>query len=556
MSTHAGRTGWLGYVLVAAVFLAGRAAAASNGPAAQQQDADLFAQPWESWEPAVAPFLQNEDRQPVRLSLEECLARALQYNLDLRVGSYDPAIRLADVTQAEAAFDAVLFGNAASTWRDESNFDSGFFTKTITTPAGTQHVKAPSDPYVQSSDYAYALGLRKRLPTGASLELAQRLRRFRTDNDALYYHPFYQWNLNLELRQPLLRDFGIDVNRASINVARNAFAISRQEFTLQVIQTVVRTEGTYWQLVFLRQQVRVLEALLREAEVALGRLEERQKLDAGAGVIARNRGLIETARADLVAARNNVLQQQDQLLQRLNDPNLPVGGRWEIIPTDPPSLTPYPFDRAEALRTGLRLRPELIAQGLSVASAAIGVGVARNQVLPRLDLVARQETTGAGLTAGAAWDTQRGYDTINYQAALSFELPLGNRAAEAALVQARQRRRQEELRLASFREQVLADVSLALSELEHTHREIADRRLAAQAEGDTLRSYLAQESTDAKITADFLNRKLDAQERLAQAQIRLAQTIFQYNLAILNAHRAQGTLLHYDHVKLEELPSP
>jgi len=511
---------------------------------------------WDDLKNVREPLYAGRDLQVVELGLEECINRTLEHNLDIRVGSYSPAIQLTQVVQAEAAFDAVLFSDAQYQKLDQANLDSTFVTRTVSTPFGWEQIRVPTDPFDKLSDQNYSLGLRKRLATGASIEMAQRLRRFRTDDEGYFRNPFYQYSLDLEIRQPLLRDFGIDINRATIKAARNNARISQQQFNLLVIQTVAEVENNYWQLVFLRQRVRVLTALVQQAERTLERLEERKILDASSGVIARNRGLIERARADLLTAKNDVLQQQDRLLESINDPGLKVGGSWEIIPKDAPATLQYSIDRKEALRTGLLMRPELIVQRIGIDTTEIALGVARNQLLPRLDLVARQEVTGPGDTGGRAWNEQQHYDTVNYLLGMSFEVPLGNRGPRAAMTKAELEYRREKMRLASFEEQVLTDITVSLHEMDNANQEIGVRQKSAQAEADTLRAYLVQESTDAKITADFLNRKLDAQERLARAQILLAQTIQRYNVSIIDAHRSQGTLLRYNNIKLaESLPT-
>ena len=40
-------------------------------------------------------FDESQQRQIVRLSLQDCIARTLEHNLDLRTGSFDPAIQMA-----------------------------------------------------------------------------------------------------------------------------------------------------------------------------------------------------------------------------------------------------------------------------------------------------------------------------------------------------------------------------------------------------------------------------------------------------------------------------
>ena len=42
-------------------------------------------------------------------------------------------------------------------------------------------------------------------------------------------------------------------------------------------------------------------------------------------------------------------------------------------------------------------------------------------------------------------------------------------------------------------------------------------------------------------------------ERLAGALVGTMDATYRYNLAIMNVYRAQGMLLHYNNIKLEEL---
>ena len=509
---------------------------------------------------AVAqPMLAEPGRSVVQLSLQDSIARALRHNLDIRVSGYQPAIRLTEVTEAEAAFDAILFGSAQGQLFDQANSDSILTNELVQVGSTLQNVLTPSQPYTNAHDYQYNLGLRKRLAHGGTIEFSQRLRRFRDlrgDEIGLSFNPFYEYGLQLQLSQPLLRDFGIDVNRATIDVRRNNYRVSRQQFALEVINTVTEVESNYWTLVLARQRAKVFRALVDEAELSLARMEARRVLDASAEIVYQNRELIKRSQANLVGALNDVKLQQDRLLESLNDPNLPINEDWEIIPENSPTMRPYHVDRAEALQTALRLRPEIIAQQLQVESAEIIVGLSENQALPRLDLFAQQEITGAGDSYNSAWDQQWRADTINYLLGISFEWPVANRAALAGLSRTRYQQRQEKLTLENVQQQVLADVSMSTHEIENKYAELVERRDAAQAATGTLEAYLAMEATDAVTTPSFLDRKLNAHERLATALLTALQTISRYNIAITNIHRAQGTLLHYNNIKLSELPQP
>ena len=511
---------------------------------------------WDYIRDVTDPVFSDSQRVAMPVSLQETIARALDHNLDIRTGSYDPAISMTQVVQAQAAFDAVLFSTAQMQNTDQGNPETGFVTRTITTPAGPRTEYTPTDPFTRIHDDVYSVGLRKLLPTGGSIQISQRLRRLGDDATSAYYDPFYEMSLDLEIRQPLLRDFGIDVNRAQINAARNSYSISLQQFDRLVIEIVSNVESAYWRLVWARQVVRIRHDLLKRAEISLRVLDKRRPYDADLAVVARNHGLIQRARGDLVVARNNVLQRQEQLLRLLNDPNLMVGGLWEVVPTEQPTIRPYQVDRGQAVQTALHMRPELIAQHSAIETAGLALGVAKNQLLPRLDVIARQEANGPGRDAHEAWAGEREYDTANTLFGLSFEVPLGNRAARANLVRRRHELQQERLTLRNFEEQILTDVSLRLLDLDHIQKEIDVRLRGVEAEANVMRAYIAQEEADAAVTADFLNRKLDQEERLAREQSVLAEAIARYNVAISDFQRAQGTLLQYNNIKLAELVEP
>ena len=499
-------------------------------------------------------FDESQQRQIVRLSLQDCIARTLEHNLDLRTGSFDPAIQMAEVTRLEAAFDAVLVGSAQYEAFDQGNPNSGFFTRTIVRPSGQDTEKIGTDPFTQQKDYNYLFGLQKRLPTGATLELAQRMRRLHMDREELFLNPYYESSLDLELRQPLLRDFGIDVNRASINAARNNLNISYQQYNLLAIQTVAEVENNYWTLIFFRQRVRILEQLLDQVIRTNERLIRRTVFDAAARNLGRSRGLIAQTQAELISAKNDVITQQDRLLESINDPSLKLGPSWEIIPTDKPSTVEYRMDRDEAVQIALAQRPELIAQQLTIDTTEIALGVAENQLYPRLDMVLRQEMNAPGGKPNLAWEEQNDYNAVNYTFGLSFEFPLGNRAAQANMIQAQYERRQEKLRMENFRTQVQADVTISWDSLVSAFQGIAPRITSVNEHANILKAQLALERTDAKIDANTLDIRLLNQERLAQAYDALAQTIFTYNTAIISMQRAQGTLLRYNNIKLAESP--
>lgn len=549
------RRRWL--IGVAAVMLSAALVQAVAGVAAEAKD-KYIALNMEAVEQIHRPLLPLDQRVSVTLSLQDCISRALRHNLDVKIEAHRPAITLADVVAAEAAFDAVLFGSAELTRIDRSNAESGFDTRTDIINGKIVTTRFATNPFDTSVTNQYSLGVQQQLSTGATVALTQSLQRFENtvtaDDELLFYNPFYQYSLEFSLRQPLLRDFGVDFNRAAINTARNAHGISKQAFNTLVIATVAEVETKYWRLVLARQQVKVYQALLAVTNTSLAKMIVRQQLDARAELIHRNRGQIARTEADLIGAFSRLQTQQDQLLESLNDPNLALSGNWEIIPADRPAVTPYTIARTEAMDAALQMRPELHQQRLRLDTAGIALGVAENLTMPRLDLFTNYEMTGGGLGTGVAWDQQWRANTADVSVGISFEVPLGgNRAAQAAYTKAKHQQRQERTRLESFAQQVLTDVSISLHTLENTRNQVAARTTAVEAESNTLLAYLTLEENEGKITSDFLDRKLVAQQRLATTLLQAIGTIFEYNVALMEAYRAQGLLLQYNNIKMSEL---
>jgi outer membrane protein TolC len=507
----------------------------------------------------IHPLLRRPGDKVISLSLSDCIVRALNHNLDIYIGRYDPSIRMAEVVQAEAVFDAVLFGSAIYDDTDRANIQSGFDIEEIITDDGIKEVKIPTDEFIRTHDNNYAIGLRKQLPTGASIETSQALRRFRDlrNGSDTYNDPFYEYALDITLRQPVLRDFGVDLNRAAINAARNNYRISQLQFQLLVIDTVTEVEANYWQLALNRHLILIFEEMIRLVSENLTRLEDRINYDVRVTIVTRNRSTLKRLEADLVSARTRAMQAQDRLLESINDPDIPLNSDWELLLTDLPITEKYSINRAQAIEVALQMRPEISAQMIQGQTSDLRVGVARNQLLPRLDLLYQQQFSGAGDTSGQGWDQQNRFENLTYRTGISFEIPLGgNRAAQASLRSAINQRHQQNYQIESVRQQVVADVSISVNAADQNYNEIQARKAAVQAEKNTLTSYITQEMANAVITADFLNRKIDSIDRLSNAQRAFATALIAYNIAILNANRSQGILLRYNNIKLAELPAP
>src|SRR5207249_913327 len=68
----------------------------------------------------------------------------------------------------------------------------------------------------------------------------------------------------LQITQPLLRDFGNEINRARIVINRNNQRISLLEFRKQVEETIADNEKNYWDLAQAERVVKIQEELVSQ----------------------------------------------------------------------------------------------------------------------------------------------------------------------------------------------------------------------------------------------------------------------------------------------------
>ncbi len=237
-----------------------------------------------------------ETSRILRLPLQEVIHRAVANSLDIKVAGYTPAIDETRVTEAEARFDPVFYNNVQfqRTDRDGGLFSSGN-SKTVQNQVGVKQVM-PSGGQVQLQQ---STNWTDPNPTDVSNGFGGTTRANR--------HPFWENELSLQVTQPLLRDYGNEINRARITINRNNQRVSLLEFRKQVEQTISDIETTYWDLVTAEQQVRINEQLLNET-IEMGTvLWKRRGQDVTTVQLSQANASIESRRATLIRAKARVL---------------------------------------------------------------------------------------------------------------------------------------------------------------------------------------------------------------------------------------------------------
>jgi outer membrane protein TolC len=479
----------------------------------------------------IASVQQIKRSKQLKITLAECLKRALANNYQIRVDGYAPAISTAQVVQAEAAFDTAFFGNVNRNNTDQPSVTK-FPPKTDTT--------------------TITGGIRKLLATGATVTLTHNdVRVENRPTAADRWNPIWTDNFAAELRQPLLRNFGIDFNRAQINIRKLQRLANEEAFRARVIEILNKTEQAYWTLVAARRDVVTSAETLAHAQNTLDQIAARKDFDAYQTLLYRSEAAVKAREFDYINVKNRVRNAEDQLLNLINDPDLPLSADYEILPGDDPMLTPVVRDRFKIVETALERRPELMQARDAVDIARLQLGIAKNQALPRLDAVYRMTVNGIGGSADQAWDQMTGGNFTDNFVGIEFAWNFGERGERAGIRIAALQQSQTVLQYKKALDDVITDCRVALRNLETNFNQISPSYQGVIAASENLRSL--QERQERKSPAE-LDTVLSAQVNVAEARRGFLQSVIQYNTGIIDVERAKGTLLEYDNVILSKQP--
>ena len=362
------------------------------------------------------------------LSLKECVSIALENNLDIRVERYNPQIGEEAIIQEKAEFDpiaSVRVSNQKSITSGTSFLsgagDSGFFDRF---PRWEDKLR------LESLDFN--AGVSKKLLTGGECNLALTNNRFETNSIFQFFDSTYQSNLVLSVQQPLLKGFGVDVNRSRVRVASNNQSISKYHLKQRLLDVVSEVQERYWDLSFSIENLHVQKESLNLAQdllkrntalVEVGKLASIEILQAELGVASREEAVL--------VADNAVKDAEDQLKRVLN--LLDTDGKSEqaIIPIDKPRLEAQEICLQETIESAIKNRPECEQVQIDLENKNLALKVAKNNLLPVLNLEGSYGFNGIDDSYAGGIDELSTGDRYSWHLGINFQFPLGNRKAKS-----------------------------------------------------------------------------------------------------------------------------
>lgn len=508
-------------------------------------------------DPARVPKTETEEPVPgetLNLTVEGAIVIALANNKALSVEEINPAIQKTFVSEQRSVFDPILNANYVET-EDENETDLLLRTPisipdgnggTISAGSAWQPVNTEVD---VDSDTRNA-GVTQRLPTGTDITITvgkdrtvvrnkstDPSRVYGTDTDTDTH------NLDVTVRQQLLRGGGLGVNLASLRQAKLAALASEYNLRGFTEDLVSQVEQTYWDCLTAQRQIKIFEESLAIAvnqasevkdRIDIGKLAENDIAAAEAEVAQRRSSLID-ARASYDTLRVAFL--------RLLNPNADSLRPVDLNLLSDPAIPEVDLMDVEAsIVLARRLRPDVNQTRLQIQQDDLELVRTRNGLLPQLDVfisftksVSRTHYSELFLV-----NTQNDREeNTTTQVGAEFSYPIGNRGPRARHNRTKLTRDRDLQALANLNQLVEQDIRSAYIEVERSRQQID----ATAATSRLQQTTLEVEREKYRLGRSTILLVSQAQRDLLSAQLAEVQATAEYLQALVNLYRLEGSLL-------------
>lgn len=449
------------------------------------------------------------------------------------------------------------------------NLDADFQNQTvyshITSPQF--NTTASQIPALEDTHHIINSFIQQGLITGGYVQIAANESYLKENAPSDYLNPSVAPVVQIFVQHQLLQGFGVAVNRRFITVAEKQIGGARETFRSQLLNTVANVLNLYWALVAADDELRVRQNAVDAAQKFVDDTKKQISLGAVArSDIYRPESDLSTRTQELAISQVNVLQQESALKDVIsrNGTEDPLVDAANIVPLDQvqvPAEEELPGLR-DLLGRAIAKRPDVALAKLSDETQAILALGTRNTLLPTLR--GTYQTWNAGLagtpTPGLGADkyyagglgTALGQvfrrNFYNQREALNFNLPLGNRQAQADDAIDQLQLRQSDLVERRNMNAIVVAISnqmIGLRQARSRYRQAVDSRSLQE-------QLLEKEQQMFSFGTALPSDVVAARASLLAAQLTEVQARAAYGNAKVGLDQVLGETLEANHVSLDE----
>ena len=489
----------------------------------------------------------------LELSLQDVIANTLKNNIAIAVQEFQSRIRKQEIITQKSVFDPSLSLEANAT--QQRNLTASAFAQ---------------PPKIKSNTQSLNLSFNQKLKTGADYELRFENKRNETNSAFAGLNPQYTTRFEVNLTQPLLKNFGLDVNKSSIYIAKNNLDISDFDFKNKVIEVIADTENVYWNLVFSLEDLKVQQKSVERAQD----LERRVKAQVEVGTLApleilQAKSEVASREEAVIRAHKLIQDNQDSLKNILNIPFDSPEGLKEIQPLDSPKfLVEAPVSLRESILTALKKRPDYLKRKKELNNKHIQVKFNENQLYPTLDLVASfglngisgdaqavgfpPSTNPFGGNFGKSQERTFGGDFSTWEGGFLFKYPLGNRDAESRLAVSKLETAQLLMNIRDLEKTIVLEVREAARLINTNKKRVQAARVARKLAEEKLSAE--EKKFEVGLSTSF--NVLEFQTDLATEQSKELQAVVDFNKSKIKLRKVLAVTLEEYNIRITSDSSP
>jgi len=465
----------------------------------------------------------------LRIGLVDCILYALKNNSEILIKRIEPKLKDADIKIAKADFEPTL--NTDFTLQDSTKISS-----TSLTGANISKYR----------DIDFSTGVSGKLVTGTEYDIEFINERYKSNSGYQSINPYYSSEPKITITQPLFRDFGIPVNRADIIIAQNNKQESEESFKDTVMEIVSKTKIAYYNYIYYLENYSI-------ARLSLGRAQDLLEINKAryAKGLVSTVDLLETETAvaqrekALISAESELKKAEDELKLITNLVDNPEVWNAKLDLIDKPEFRAQEVSLVESLNNAFKYRPDYISKKIDLENRDIKIKVAKNALLPTVDLTGSLGLNGLGKDYSEAIE-KIDSNYKDWAVGVKFSLPWGG-ADRAEYDQRKLEKAQGLIAFKRLEQDIILEVRDKVREVDIQYRQVQASLLSKEKETQNYEAQKERYAAGQVSTHDML----DYQDKLAQAELDYIKALIDYNTALINLDKSQGLTLVKNDIVLE-----
>lgn len=466
----------------------------------------------------------------LKIGLVDCILYAFKSNSDILVQGIEPKLRFDDVRIARSAFEPTL------------NLDFTYEDNTVLASSQLQGAAT-----FNSLDMNLNGNVSGKMITGTEYAFNFYNQRYKSDSAFQIFNPYYEVMPQIILTQPLLRGFGILVNRADIIIAQNNKQQADKSFKQTIIDTISSTKEAYFNYVFALENFAIdklaLERVLDLLEIDKARYQK--------GLIS-SVALLETeaAAADrekaLLFSEAEIKRAEDELKVITNIIDDPETWNAKIELLDQPEFFEEKTNLVECLSDAFKFRPDYESAIIGLRNRDIRIKVAKNALLPTVDLTGSFGLNGLGKDYTDAVQKANSNYT-DWGMGVKISVPWGGNE-RATFDQRKLEKAQAILSLKKLEHDIIRDVRDRIRAVDTQSRQVVVSKISKEKEEQNYKAQKERFASGEVSTHDML----DYQDKLSRAELDYIRALIDYNIAVISLDKSRGITLSRNNIKLED----